>query len=470
MGTGQLQVAVIALAACASGSAQAQEEQTSRVQYIGRTEPAAHAFKLSGSLRLAEEWLDEQFRPGFNRDESLPQSRLRLLAEWHTGNWRLNTELIDARSYTAEPGDYITTGEVNTLEPVQLFVGWAQDEPFGKGTHAAVQAGRFIMNIGSRRLVSSGDSRNTTSGYTGVRADLLLPAATQLTMFYVLPQQREPNDPPSLRDNDFHFDEESFDLQLWGVTLMQPEVLGPLHGSLTYVGIAENDSAGDPTRERNLQTFDLQLFREPSPGNLDFEIEAALQFGRSSANILTVGQKQDVAAGFLHAEAGYFFRADWKPRLSLEFERASGDGPGDHYTRYDTLYGNRRGDFGPSSIYSALGRTNIISAALRLEAQPSAQTDGMASFRAVWAESPTDNFSTTTVRDPSGDSGRFAGYQLEGRLRHWMFERKLQGEINGALLIKRGLLRDAPSAPAYGNTVYLSAALTWYFEAYPWRR
>src|SRR5262245_26372577 len=44
--------------------------------------------KLSGSIRIRQEWLDGQYRPGFdNRDDAL-MMRSNLLAEWTHGAWK----------------------------------------------------------------------------------------------------------------------------------------------------------------------------------------------------------------------------------------------------------------------------------------------------------------------------------------------------------------------------------------------
>ena len=97
-----------------------------------------------------------------------------LLAEWKQGNWRLGAELYDSRAYDTDPGSVLTTGEVNAFEPVQVYAVRAFPDAFGKGTSATIQAGRFTMNLGSRRLVAADDYRNTPNGYTGVRADMTL--------------------------------------------------------------------------------------------------------------------------------------------------------------------------------------------------------------------------------------------------------------------------------------------------------
>ncbi|MBA3862765.1 MAG: hypothetical protein C0517_02330 [Erythrobacter sp.] len=68
-------------------------------------------------------------------------------------------------------GTPISTGEVNALEPAQAYVDVECPDALGDGSSIKVQAGRFLLNIGSCRLVAADDYRNTTSGYTGLRAD-----------------------------------------------------------------------------------------------------------------------------------------------------------------------------------------------------------------------------------------------------------------------------------------------------------
>jgi len=120
----------------------------------------------------------------------------------------------------------------------------------------------------------------------------------------------------------------------------------------------------------------------------------------------------------------------------------------------------RRADLAPSGIYAALGRTNLQTLGLRLEAIASPRLDGFVTYRALWAAAATDSFSTTGVRDPTGAAGRFAGYQLDARVRYWVIPQSLRAEFNGDWLVKRGLLRDAPNATPFGDTLYVSFALT----------
>ena len=84
-------------------------------------------------------------------------------------------------------------------------------------------------------------------------------------------------------------------------------------------------------------------------------------------------QDLDHFAHFHHLSLGYSFDVPWSPRLSLHYDYASGDddpSDGDN-SRYDTLFGSRRFDYGPTSIYGAFARSNINTPGVRLALEPS---------------------------------------------------------------------------------------------------
>jgi hypothetical protein len=427
---------------------------------LGQVDPArAGTLDLSGSLRARYEALDGQFRPGFDARDDLFSLRTTLLARYAAKAVSVTAEIYDSRAYGGEPGSAIGTGEVNTLELVQAYAAVDIPEPFGDGSRAALQAGRFTLNLGSRRLVAADDYRNTTNGYTGLRADLSLRDGTAATLIYVLPQLRLPDDQPSILDNRVGLDRERFDLRLWGGLVARRRALGPATLEASYYGFAERDDPARPTRNRHLHTYGGRVIREPGAGAFDYEIEALRQTGRIRASLAAAAPALDVAAWFAHAEVGYSFAGGWKPRLAVEIDHASGDRAGGRYGRFDTLFGMRRADLGPAGIYAAIGRTNLTAVGPRVEASPSKRIDGFITYRALWAASATDGFATTGVRDPTGAAGRFAGHQVDARLRWWWIRDRLRAEANAAWLAKRGLLEEAPNAPTTGDTRYLSLAL-----------
>jgi hypothetical protein len=350
------------------------------------------------------------------------------------------------------------------LEPSQVFVERQLPSPFGADLAASLQFGRFAMNPGSRRLIASGDYSNTWNSYTGVRADFDLPAQGSATFFHVLPQRRMPDDAASLHAQRFQLDYEGPGQQMWGVLLARPGALpGGAQAELSYIGFRERDRGARATRDRQLQNLGLRALRDPAPGSGDYELEGIYQFGRVNADTSATAPRLDARAWFVHAEAGYSFARAVRPRVSVEYDVATGDGPGAGYRRFDTLFGIRHPDLAPGGLYALLARANLRTAGLRLEIAPGDRIEMLAAVRAAWADRSTDGFSSAAIRDPSGAAGRFGGTQLDSRLRCWLLPKQLRMEINATWFRPGGLMRDAPHASGHGNTTYLAAALNYSF-------
>jgi len=414
---------------------------------------------LNASIRLRHETIDGQPRPGFNTSDDLLSLRTILGAQYRTGHLRFAAELYDSRAWLADRGTPVTTGEVNAAELVQAYVALDAPGALGPGTSLALQAGRFMLNIGSRRLVAADEYRNTTNGYTGVRADIAVSGGFKGSFIYVLPQIRLPDDLPSILDNRVRIDRESFDQVLWGGTVSRAKTIGPAMAEISFYHLGERDAPGRPSRDRSLNTIGGRIVRDPAARVVDYEIEAIYQIGHISASTAATARLLDVSASFVHAEIGYSFAGGWKPHVSIEFDRASGDGEGGSFGRFDTLFGMRRADLAPSGLYGAVARANILTPGLRLEATPSKAVDWFVSYRPMWLADRTDSFSTSNVRDPTGRSGSFAGHQIDARLRYWLVADRLRLELDGILLAKGHFLRHAPNAPHTGNTKYLSTNL-----------
>jgi hypothetical protein len=425
----------------------------------------AHAesnFTYSGSVRGRYEALSGQSRAGFKADDQLVSFRTIIDAEYDAGLLRFGAQLYDSRAYGADSNSAISTNEVNTLEPSQLYVGLDLTEPFGKGSTFGAQAGRFMMNIGSRRLIAADDYRNTTNSNTGLRVDGKLGSGWSASAWYVLPHLRLPDDIGSLLDNEISLDRESGNAVLWGAVLTSPrKVLG---GALetVFVKFRESDSPTRPTRDRNLDTWSLRWYRDSATGQWDYEVESALQRGRARIGAGAAAALRDVDASFSHARVGYTWPLAWKPRLAFEYDWVSGDTGPDKIRRFDTLFGMRRGDFAPSGLYNQLGRANLSAPGVRAEFVPDARLDVMATWKLLYLASRTDAFSTIGVRDASGNSGRDAGQQLDLRVRYWVVPKQLRFELDTVLLLKGRFLEEAPNARP-GDTRFYSLNLTYSF-------
>lgn len=419
----------------------------------------ADGFSLSGQVRLRYEALDGQARAGLDDRIDLTSLRSVIAADYRAGPIHLGAELWDSRAWGGHPGEGVGTGEVNTLEPVQAYVAADLGSLWGPGSKMSVQVGRFLLNLGSRRLVAADDYRNTTNGYSGARVDIATAQGGSASFIYVLPQMRRPDDEASVLDQDGELDREGFDLRLWGGYAAQTVARRTMI-ELGYIGLAERDMPGRPTRNRHLHSVSLRLMRDPHPAAFDYEVEGIWQMGRIRAGAAPGAAMLDVAAWFVHADAGYSVPCPLRARVSAEFDYASGDRRGGGYGRFDTLFGMRRADFVPAGIFAQTGRANILTPGVRIEMAPGKRVDLFASWHPMWLASRTDAFSTTGVRDASGRSGRFAGHMVDGRLRWWMKPQKLRAEINASWLAKGRFLHAAPNAPRAGDARYLSLAMT----------
>lgn len=425
--------------------------------------PSENPLKLSGAVRVRYESIDGQARAGFNSSDQLLNVRTILTADYQPDpQVHLVAELWDSRVYGADRGTPISTGEVNTLEPAQLYVTVALPGALGKGSKLDVQAGRFLLNLGSRRLVAADDYRNTTNSYTGLKLDMAVSAGWKATMFYTLPQQRLPGDLDSLLENRVELDREGFDFVLWGGLVSRARTVAGATAEVGFFHLGESDATGRPTRDRSLDTFSGRIIRDPAPRRWDFELEGIAQTGTTSTSLAPSAPQQKVSAWFLHADLGYTFGGDWKARLALEYDHASGDKRGGSFGRFDPLLGMRRLDLAPSGLYNTISRTNLISPGVRLEAVPSGKSELMVSYRPFWLAARQDAFSSSGVRDPSGHSGSFAGHQLDARLRYRL-ARNIRLEADLVLLAKGRVLREAPNAPPGSWTRYGSLNATFLF-------
>lgn len=420
-------------------------------------------FTLSGSTRLRYESIDGRPRSGARASEELWSLRTIVTGEYRHGNLRLGAELFDSRAFGIENGGIVGTNEVNTAELVQAHATLTLPGLLGKGSKASVQAGRMMLNIGSRRLIAADDYRNTTNGYTGVRFDTRLHSGVAATVLYVLPQTRLPEDLAALRRGKIQMDREDFDTQLWGVFLSRPAVIGRVMGEVAYVGFAEKDTPYRATRDRRLSNVSARLISDPRPGAIDFEVEGIYQFGTISSSTAATAPQLNVSAWFAHADAGFSFGGPLKAHVSVEYDYVGGGGSGRTYSRFDTLYGFRRGEYAPSGIYSAIGRANISAPGIRFEAAPGKRLDGFFAWHPMWLADSRDSFSTSGIRDATGASGSFAGHNLDGRIRWWSVPKRLRTEVNASYLAKGRFLRTAPNAPPSGDTRYIALSATAFF-------
>jgi len=402
---------------------------------------------IHASVRVRGEALSGEPRVGLGADDSALFLRTRVEAIYDAGAFSLGGEIVDARAYGEPRRSATSANEVDALEPVQAWIA----VPLGGG--ASVKAGRFLLDLGSNRLVTDEIFRNTTNGFTGVRGDWANRAGDKATLFWSMPQQRLPGDVDALRDNRVELDKERIAFQFFGATATKAGVLGGTLEAYAY-RLAERDAPGFATRDRRLWTPGLRLFRAPGKG-MDHDLEIAWQ--RGTTRLTTAAIDRDdrrVSAALVHATLGTTAPGALSPRLGVAFDYASGDGTGRDYGRFDTLFGARAFEFGPTGLFGAVARANLVSLEARASIERAKRWDMLVAVRPLWLADATDSFGQTGVRDASGRSGRQAGTQLEWRGRVWLKPKVIRLSAGAAYLAKGRFLRTAPNAPATGDTRY----------------
>lgn len=403
----------------------------------GMTQP--QIWSIDGSYRLRAESLQNTFRADKSGDDQILVSRFLLSFKINTDNVFAELEIQDSRAWLDDSSTPLGIDDVNTIEPLQAWVGWRQ-----KGKYA-IKAGRQTLDLGSRRLVARNRFRNTINAFDGFYGNYQH-NAWHWQAFYFLPVQRLPNDRNELDNNDIRIDKQGDD-KFWGLHI---DRAGKTNLEFYYYNL-DGDSNG-----LSLSTIGFRSTRTAAVHQVHYGLETAYQSGEKDS--------LDINAAMLHLHIGYQFADVLSSRIELMFDYASGDdNPNDdEINSFNTLFGARRFEFGPTGIHGAFARTNIISPGLKWLFTPIKNNAFYVAYRAIWLESPTDQQSSSGLRDSNGNSGRFAGHQLEAR---WRLDlsKPLQLEIGGAYLWKGDFLKNAPKAPDSDNTTFLYSQITYKF-------
>lgn len=405
--------------------------------------------------RTRYESIDGCFRGGCKGgDQQIPlQTDVFLEGRWN--GFRLGGEFLDSREFGADKGSGINTTAVDDADFIEGYLAYGDQNINYSGIGGEVIAGRQTLNFGSRRLVARNVFRNTINSFTGARVHLTNYTDWQLNVFTAMPILRLPTDTDQLLDNRQQWDEEDMHTWFSGAFLELFDIAWNINAELYLYHLDESDSKNNPTRNRRYFTPGFRFYIKPAAGVFDFQTETIGQFGtvRGSPNA-TDSKNLSHAAWMQHVDAGYTFDQPWTPRLAFEWDYASGDkNPNDnHDQRFDTLFGARRFDFGPTGIYGAFARSNINSPGYRITVNPRSDVQLGVSHRAFWLASDTDAWTTTgssksALSDSSGKTSNYVGQQLELTARY-DFNSSLNFETGWTHLFKGDFAKDAPNAPA----------------------
>lgn len=424
--------------------------------------------RIEGSIRPRYEALANPFVAGRTDDDELLGVQTLLRAELDFGPQdaalTLGGELLDSRFISGnETGG--ASGEIDTLEPSQLYLAWRPRDFLASGAKLDLTAGRFTMDVGSRRLVARANYRSILASFDGVKATWTSADKLAVMLAYNAPTARAPGDAASTLDNEVALNP-TLDNLRFAVAHLAAPLPFDMTGEAYVMDLDEDDASDTATRNRDLSTIGVRVHASPAKGKFDFDLEYARQSGSVHATTSPLDLTPlDHEAEMAHAEIGYSFDAPWSPRLALQYDFASGDrSPADtENQRFDPLFGDRSFEFGPTSIYGFIARTNFSSPGIRLEVKPGKDSDAYLMIRDVRLDSATDSLANSNVRDPAGLSGNHAGLQIEGRYRHWLVKDSLRLSIGAATVLAGDFLEDAPNATRSGDPLFGFTELTWGF-------
>lgn len=422
--------------------------------------------RVTGQVRPRYEALHNTFVAGRTDDDEFLGLQTTLGVEIDAGKsgFTFGGELVDSRFVTGNKSGG-AAAEIDALEPTQLYVSWRPHDVFIKGAKLDVTAGRFTMDIGSRRLVARSNYRSILASFDGVKAVWKSPDNLSVMLAYTALVTREPTDAASAFDNEVALNDTQ-DGARFSVAQVDAPLPHGLRGDAYVFDLDEKDSADLPTRNRQLTTFGLRLRKPAEVGQFDFETEFNHQTGSQHATTSPADTvKLNHNAQMVHLEAGYSFSAPWSPRLALQYDYGSGDAsPADNKSgRFDALFGDRTFDLGPTSIFGLVSRSNVSSPAIRLEVKPDPMSDAYLALRHIRLDKAGDSFANSGVRDVTGASGKDVGTLVDARYRHWLVKDSLRLSVGASILLQGDFLKTAPNRTGFGNPVYGFTDLTWTF-------
>ena len=451
-----LSASAFAAVCCVDGSAQSRPH--SRVVESGpaEVEPYRPGFTLyeyrdkfgvslraGAETRLRWEGIDGQFRAApAALSDSLAFQRTNLWLELDHGPVDLRLELLDARQYFGRVNSSIGTGNVNPIDFLEAYADLELPE-FANGRHR-LRLGRETIDLGSRRLVARNRFRNTINSFQGIDWEFEHKSGKKVRAFWLLPVRRRPTSRTNLLDNDVALDDSDFDQQFFGFHI-DHKWADPVWADAFEIYMYGLLDDGVGRRERDLFTPGVRVYRKKKRGCLDYEVELAFQVGRSQMTTGAASMRH--FAHFHHMSVGYTFDAAWSPRVRLAWDYASGDrNPADgENNRFETLFGARRFEYGPTGIYGAVARGNLTSPELRLELKPRKNLGLMAAWRGVFLASESDALITAGgVRDQTGNSDNHVGQQFETRVRWDAIPERVRIELGAAYLAAGDFLDQAP--------------------------
>lgn len=154
----------------------------------------------------------------------------------------------------------------------------------------------------------------------------------------------------------------------------------------------------------SLHTVGTRLVQKFDNG-IDWGLEAALQMGTFGSN--------SVLAYAGHAVAGYTFKPDWKPRVGVEYNYASGDNPASaRFTKFNNLFPTNHNKYG---LMDMTAWSNLHDAAVHFSAKPG-KFSVSATYHMLSVDKSTSAGDTFAGFYPGAAGlGKIAGHEMDAQ-------------------------------------------------------
>ncbi|MBN2317868.1 MAG: alginate export family protein [Acidobacteria bacterium] len=394
--------------------------------------------QLSFEQRTRYEHLTNPFRPNTSGTEKHFPLRTRLKLEIGEAGHPVGflAEFQDSRVLYEKENLFSARANINELDFLQAHLQFNLDHHQSNGMKSRIVLGRFTMDLGKRRLVARNNMRNTTNAFDGVSWTLAGDRDWTIRFFLTRPVTIDP----------YRLDSGSR-RYFWG-TYFESTLFHGLMLEAYYLGFRDTEI---PASRQMHSTIGGRLYKLPAPGSMDYEMESAWQLGENGT--------RSHFAHFQHGELGFSFDLSWKPRISFHYDYASGDSDPEDDTsdRFNSLYGARSFEYTPTGIYGPIYRSNINAPGFTIALNPSDTLWLTTSYRAFWLADGKDAWTGSGLADPSGESGKSLGQNLEVRIR-WRANRYITAESGYARFFKGSYLYRVPDGSRAGDSDYFYIA------------
>ncbi|SCY19893.1 Alginate export [Nitrosospira sp. Nsp13] len=271
--------------------------------------------------------------------------------------------------------------------------------------------GRMAYEALDRRLIGRNEWRNTTNTFEGFRINLGREVNDwEVDLWAYQPVKRFLTTFDQRIENQWFYGAIGHWRKWSDIITLQPY----------YMGLIQDGSKMPGQVDREIYAPALRGYGKIGNTNLDYDFNLIYQFGRN-------GAERHEAHGYT-LEAGYTFKHDWKPRISVFYGYASGDRhPNDNVNnRFERFFGFAR----PWSADDYIVFENIKAPKIKLEFQPAKDLRIDGGYNWFWLASSTDRFNNLLDgnnsairnpgfnRDPTGRSGDFIGHAFDIRARY----------------------------------------------------